>query len=176
MSDALDIRASMVREHVTIFGVLDLYGVRHAGEGTQQIPCPVHEDSKPSARVYGEQNTVYCFKCGKVWDVVALVQAKERTTFEQALTWLERTFTVPGITEGLVTRVKTQLRQRQPPNLGTLFEMTERAILDARDRLTLNQFNRALMALDLLGFEFAHQRLTPEEAMEQVKKVLAYTR
>jgi DNA primase len=176
MAAHLDARSQVVRDHVTIFEVLDLYGVRHAGEGTQQIPCPVHEDSTPSARVYREQQNLYCFRCGKLWDVIGLVQAKERISFEQALDLLERRFTVPEVTEGLVARVKAQLRRPVPLNLDPLFAMAEQAILDARDRLALDRFSRALMALDLIGFAFTNKRLTPEDAVGQVKKILTYVR
>ena len=87
-------RAEAFQNVVSIFDVLDVLGVEHHGVGTYQISCPNprHEDVNPSARVYANSNTVYCWTCGATWDVVELVKIAKDFSFQQACDLLELKF------------------------------------------------------------------------------------
>ena len=87
-------RAEAFQNAVSIFDVLDVLGVEHHGVGTYQISCPNprHEDVNPSARVYANSNTVYCWTCGATWDVVELVKIAKDFSFQQACDLLELKF------------------------------------------------------------------------------------
>src|SRR5687767_3058650 len=71
--NALDVRIAQVRRYVTIFEMLSHMGV-DVPEATHQIRCPFHEDRSPSARVYADQNKIYCFTEQKGWDVIDAAQ------------------------------------------------------------------------------------------------------
>ncbi len=87
-------KAQALQESVSILDVLDALGISHHGVGTYQISCPnpAHEDINPSARLYGESNTVFCWACGKTWDVVELVRIVKEYSFGQACDFLETKF------------------------------------------------------------------------------------
>jgi len=77
--------------------LLDLgYPVRgDSGDREEQFPCDMHGDgldNKPSARIYPESNSWYCFACGVARDTIDTVQAKHDLTFMQALDWLEKKY------------------------------------------------------------------------------------
>ena len=93
-------QAEAFQKVVSIFDVLDVLGIRHHGIGTYQISCPnpIHEDINPSARVYANSNTVFCWTCNKTWDVVELVKVAKDYTFKQACDLLELKFGVAEYT------------------------------------------------------------------------------
>lgn len=174
MNGTLDTRIVSTLAHVSIFDVLEYYGVGLAGRVTQQICCPVHQDRSPSARVYADGNKVYCFKCAKLWDVIALVQAREKCSAERALELIEGRFNVPAASDNLQAVVKMQLKRTAPLNLAGLFEMVEEEIIRRRAQMTLDRYNRALLAFDLVVYQHKHGKLDAEDAQTQVKAVLRY--
>ena len=94
--------ADRVKEHVPITALLRHYGfpVREDGFHEQQFPCDMHgdgRDTKPSARVYPQTNSWYCFACGKARDVIATVQEREDIGFWEAIRILERMAGLPPL-------------------------------------------------------------------------------
>lgn len=87
-------RAQAIQASVSILDVMDVLGIHHHGQGTYQISCPnpAHEDVNPSARVFGGTNSVYCWTCGKTWDVVGLVQVVKGIGFNAACDIVENKF------------------------------------------------------------------------------------
>lgn len=51
--------------------------------------CPFHSDRDPSMRYYSDNNTVYCFSCGKSWDTIGFVMEKEGIGFVEAVEGLQ---------------------------------------------------------------------------------------
>jgi len=71
----------------------------YAGEGVEtQIRCFGHEETRPSARVYAKTNTVYCWVCNKIWDVVSGYQTIHETDIKVAVKTLVDRYNV--IVEG----------------------------------------------------------------------------
>jgi DNA primase len=89
-------RADLIKESISIERVLSDYGYSvYEGGGEQQFSCDLHgdgSDNTPSARSYPESNSFYCFACGKVRDVIALVMEKEGLEFNRACSALERKY------------------------------------------------------------------------------------
>jgi len=91
-------RAENIKANLDIVEVLaDLgYGVHsHGGEREQQFSCDLHgngSDSKPSARVYPDSNSWYCFACGKARDAIGTLREKWGYDFNQACAYLEKTY------------------------------------------------------------------------------------
>lgn len=95
--------AARIRREIPIAQVLyDLgYAVRpDGGLREQQFSCDLHgdgRDSKPSARVYPESASFYCFACGLSRDAIALIQAKEGVSFPEAIRKLETRYSLPPL-------------------------------------------------------------------------------
>lgn len=60
-----------------------------------QFKCPFHgKDNKPSARLYNNTKTCFCWVCRKSWDVVSFVAEKEKFKYIQALKYLINRFKI----------------------------------------------------------------------------------
>lgn len=98
MSDRAKAASERIREHVPILEVLVTYGYRvraDSGEREQQFQCDLHgsgRDNKPSARVYPESSSWYCFACDKTRDAIETVKAKEGVKFWEAVKLLETAY------------------------------------------------------------------------------------
>lgn len=62
-------------EKVSIFDVLDLFGIKYHGRHTQKIRCifPINHirgDQNPSARIHAQKNRYTCYSCGEGGDPV----------------------------------------------------------------------------------------------------------
>lgn len=89
-------RADRIKEKIPITRVLSDYGYDvYEGGGEQQFRCDLHgdgSDNAPSARVYPESNSFFCFACGKARDSVALVMEKEGSDFNKSCSLLEQKY------------------------------------------------------------------------------------
>jgi len=98
MSDRSKAAADRIREQVPILQVLSTYGYRVRDDGgyrEQQFSCDLHgtgRDNKPSARVYPESNSWFCFACGQTRDAIETVKAKEGCGFWEAVKILEQAY------------------------------------------------------------------------------------
>lgn len=93
-------RADRIREKIDIAEVLADYGYFVHAEygGEEQFRCDLHgdgQDNKPSARVYPESNSWYCFACGRSRDAVETVREKEGLGFWDAVKLLESKYNLP---------------------------------------------------------------------------------
>ena len=98
MSNRASAAANRIRKKVPILRVLVAlgYDVRtDSGDREQQFSCDLHgsgHDNKPSARVYPESNSWYCFGCGLTRDPIATLRAKEDLGFWEAVKVLEQAY------------------------------------------------------------------------------------
>ncbi len=86
---------------VSVFDVLGRFGKAPPHRGSrdrgQQICCPFHGDSKPSAKIYppksaNEGGAVYCYVCRERWDVITLWKKFTDTTYAAAISQIEKEF------------------------------------------------------------------------------------
>lgn len=49
-----------------------------------QVLCPLHDERNPSARIYPDTNSGYCWTCQKAFGSVSLVAAQEQVSFTRA--------------------------------------------------------------------------------------------
>jgi len=91
---------------LTIYQVLDLYGVRYSMKGMQEtILCPFHSEEKPSARIYPDVNKVHCYgACSRSFDVIDIVMAKEGLSLPAAVRFLEDKFSLESLKVGASTK------------------------------------------------------------------------
>jgi len=87
-------RVDRIREEIPIQRVLADYGydVDPNYDGEQQFSCDLHgdgSDSKPSARVYPDSASWFCFACSATRDAIQTMRDKEGIEFFPALKKLE---------------------------------------------------------------------------------------
>jgi DNA primase len=95
--------AERIREEIPILDVLVDYGYAvhpDGGDREQQFSCDLHgdgSDTKPSARVYPDSASWFCFACGRTRDAIATVREKEGVSFWKAVRGLESRFGLPPL-------------------------------------------------------------------------------
>lgn len=94
----LKLRVANIRRQLPMARVLLHYGVELRYPDPHQetsYSCPLHgdgNDSRPSARLYPESQSTYCFACQRARDAVGWVREKEGLPFWAAVRRLEEIF------------------------------------------------------------------------------------
>jgi len=100
VSERSRLRVERIQSEIDISDVLINYGYHvHAG-AEHQFSCDLHgdgSDNKPSARVYPESGSWYCWACEKTRDAIETVRAKEGLGFMDAMKWLEHRYNLPPL-------------------------------------------------------------------------------
>jgi DNA primase len=120
-------KSDLIKECVTIFQVMDKLGLPYDFKGTHQISCPFHDDAHKSARVYEDTNKIWCWTCGKAWDVIELVVEMTNLNFKQTLIWLEQEFSLVVPTEKKVSKFYSLARKK--PKVGNCRLVAEEAFI-----------------------------------------------
>lgn len=91
-------RASNIWKKLKIGKVLyDLgYDLDPYNETNQQFRCDLHgsDDEHPSASIYFESNSWYCFACQKKRDAIKTVEDKQKKGYEEAILYLEKKYNI----------------------------------------------------------------------------------
>ncbi len=95
-------RLDRIKEKVDILTLLEGFGfpVRADMDREQQFQCRMHgsgQDNKPSARVYPETHSWYCWGCQKSRDAVSTAREQLGLGFMEAVKWLESKFSLPAM-------------------------------------------------------------------------------
>lgn len=80
-----------LKRRVPIDMLLEHYGLWDIQyrDGWQQVLCPFHPDTNPSAQVNLLQDRFTCFACGVHGDILDIVQEVERMDVREAKMWVE---------------------------------------------------------------------------------------
>lgn len=176
MELSLDLRIQQLRSKLTIFQVLERLGVELSrGASTQQIPCPFHDDRRPSARLYSDTNRLYCFTCARTWDQISSVVSRRDLSYPEAVRWLEEQFQISYSVDDLtsVMRAKLTPPSKPPVNLVALFQEVEKRLIDARHALGLERYCKLLVALDIIAVSVHNKSMSPDTAVTNMKQILA---
>jgi DNA primase len=89
----LKIIHDLILEKLDFATVMEEYGVdfKHNPHivSEVQLKCPFHgRDNKPSARLYKDTKSCFCWVCRKTWDVVSFIQEKEGMYYKQTLNYI----------------------------------------------------------------------------------------
>ncbi|ODS37889.1 MAG: hypothetical protein A7316_08935 [Candidatus Altiarchaeales archaeon WOR_SM1_86-2] len=77
------------KEKIDIKKILEHYNIPLIKKGKNRVVnCPFHDDKNPSM-ILNKKSSVYCFVCGKLWDVIEFVKDKEGVDFNAAIKKLE---------------------------------------------------------------------------------------
>lgn len=71
---------------ISLIEVLRSYNieVKHIGINRSHCCCPFHEEKTPSCVIYEDQNSFYCYGCGKGGSVIDFIMFMKQYTFFQA--------------------------------------------------------------------------------------------
>lgn len=148
-SNQLPLRVRAIHDGVDIFSVFERMGVSVRPE-TQQMKCPFHLDHSPSARVYAEQNVLYCFTCQKRWDVIQCVCDHFHLSFSDAVAWLEQEFGLGGVSPSLAGSIRMTLMATPKTPIDAIAATMAERFQQQKQTLGFERYSRALLALDLL--------------------------
>jgi DNA primase len=88
-------KLASVKTAVSIVDVLKSHNIFVPAGVESQIRCPFHgSDSHPSARVYTTTNTIFCWTCHRLWDVIAAEMQFTGATLVEAVDSLCSSFSV----------------------------------------------------------------------------------
>ena len=85
-----------LKDHIKKYASLGIL-LRNEGKLTyeldeEQIHCPFHgADRKKSARYYKESDSIYCWKCKKIWDIFSYMQQSRGTSLRDTINILVQT-------------------------------------------------------------------------------------
>ena len=113
-----DTRIKNIKDSVSIRNLIDHFNIpcQSSGEVTQ-LHCPFHgNDQHASARIY-ETNTMYCWVCSKMWDVISFVRDLKGVDFASACSILEEMYNLEKTDKGIAYHEESFndfLKNRQP--------------------------------------------------------------
>lgn len=99
-----------------LVAVFDHYNLPEPRYGEQPMKCPVHDDRTPSASVNRAKGLWHCHACGAGGGAVALVQAMERWSYQDACRMVEN---LSGVTTEPISPTRTRSKGKRwiPPRL-----------------------------------------------------------
>jgi hypothetical protein len=182
----INLRKSALLDKVSAHDVLRQFGVnlRFSGSSqSEQILCPFHDDSRPSAKVYpsegGKPSKFYCFTCrGKALDIFALwanFKGDPDMKFTQVLRGLEETFgleTPEPPARGNEAYESLRGPSEEDLEVKDLLGVCERRLRDAKPSFKLEGFLVVGQCLDRLHYRIEKGLLKTAEARVIIRKVL----
>jgi DNA primase len=134
-------------EQLSIYPVLQAYGVQFYGGGQpEQIHCPFHgDDVNKSARVYPEDDSIYCFTCDKRWNVIDFVQEKEELTLPETLRLIRSRWGIEITMPDYEARFYAQ-RHKPTQDVLEFNDTVESLFIKFADDLTAGELSSILMS------------------------------
>jgi len=175
-------RKETLKRSVAAHDVLRYFGINLKIGGSdheEQICCPFHGDSSPSARVYGEQgdspSAVYCYVCRKRWDIFGLWKEFNHDSemrFTAVLLGLERAF-------GIMTPEAPSMSFKGPQGptdeekvVLDKLQVCERRIAQNRKNLAPKVFFTLGKLLDTLHYQVKNELIGTEQAAKNIQMIL----
>lgn len=138
-----------------IYNFLDSINHHHKdAETAHKIICPFHDDTRASAKVFPNTNTIHCFTCNRTWTVVDAYAQYHEVTIKRALQATEGFFEAgrpARLTENISVLLnpssqdvilmsnaleRTMIRLRTPKRLTDIyFKVKNNPDLDAREKM-----------------------------------------
>lgn len=179
-------RADRIRDEVPIVQVLMDYGYDVRGDGgdrEEQFSCDLHGDGsdvKPSARVYPDSESWYCFACDKTRDAVETARAREGLDFWAAIKFLEKKYKLAPLPDDTGEPYPRSLSEQLHQTLkipGKTFEDIQRIfelrlLMATQDRLfPLNTLATWWEAFDKVSWKVAKGFLQPDKGRTLMGKL-----
>lgn len=164
-SEYWDLRIKNIKEAVSIRNLIDTFNIpcQSAGDITQ-LHCPFHgNDQHASARIY-ETNTMYCWVCSKMWDVISFVQDFKSVDFSKACSILEEMYNLEKTDKGIAYTGESfndYLRKNQPikeRDFEKEFERISNLLVKNRGAYSLQEYVKYFYFFDNLYVNYKANR------------------
>jgi CHC2 zinc finger len=179
-------RKDTLLDKVSAQDVLRYFGVVlkfSGGDRPEQILCPFHSDSNPSARVFpsqgGKPSAFYCFTCGeKPKDIFGLWKAFKgdpEMKFSVVLRGLEEAFgidTPEPPKRDFFAPESLRGPSEEELEIRDLLDVCERRLRDAKPNFQMKGFLVVGQCLDRLHFRIEKGTIEPEAAKAVMRKIL----
>jgi DNA primase len=181
MNEWLEQRVENIHQHVSAHDVLTRHGVglRRGGSVPEQICCPFHSDSQPSARYYPEADSpsgLYCFACHQRWDAIALWKQFTGTEkFSEVLRQIERAFGL-RTPEVLSLAREPEVDDGSRAEVEQLFKICEDRMRQHRDRFEMMRHVRLGQVLDHQHYYWEHGLIDAATVTARLQAILAKIR
>ena len=163
------------------FGVALKFG---GSEHREQIPCPFHDDTHPSAGVYPDEGStpsgLFCFTCfgGKRKDIFALWKAfkgDDGMKWLQVLRGLEEAFGIEASKAPTLSHENYEsLRgpSEEEVDVQDLLNVCERRLRDAKSNFQMGGFMVVGQCLDRLHYRIEKKLINLSDAKSVIRKIL----
>jgi len=135
------------------YGVEFIYNPLAAQE--VQFKCPFHgKDNKPSARLYRETGTCWCWVCHKKWDVVDFIKDKEGLGYRSALLFIVDRYRIDISSIPDTPTLEFVKPKEVSDNKISLISLKNR-ILELKGRLALDKYKALVSAWYMVSFAYS---------------------
>jgi len=156
-SNYWEARISNIKSTVSLRNLVDYFNVatQSMGEITQ-VHCPFHSgDLHASARIY-ETNTMYCWVCSRVWDVISFVSDIKGISFAEACTILEEMYGIEKTDKSIAYHEESFndfLKSKEPikeKDFDRNFEKISSLLIKNRESFSLDEYSKYFYFFDSL--------------------------
>ena len=182
------IRKDTLRDKVKAHDVLRYFGISlkfSGSEHREQIPCPFHDDSDPSARVYPDEGPnspsgLYCWTCfgGKrkdIFDMWKSFKGDEGMRWTQILRGLEEAFGIEAPKAPTLSHENYESIRgpsEEEVDVQDLLKVCERRLRDSKPSFKMEGFMVVGQCLDRLHHRLEKNLIGLAEAKTVIRKVL----
>ena len=176
MKDLVLLR-DLILEVVDLTDVMVGYGVEfvynpHAASEVQ-FKCPFHgKDNKPSARLYKETKSLWCWKCHKRWNVIDFIKDKESLSYIGAVLHIIDRYRVD--TSSIPDTPRSLIENNTPIEISEdniEFLRIRGKIMELRGKAVFEKFNAVCSAWNMISFAYAQGKPVTESLKKLDMKV-----
>lgn len=120
-----------------------------------QFRCPFHgEDNKPSARLYRETQSAFCWVCRKRWDIISFVMEKENINFGGALRYLIKKYNIDisSIPDGPSVE---PVKYNSVPVIKQIMSNVDMKINELKYKIPFEKYNILCAVYDNIAFKIS---------------------
>lgn len=168
----LTLLKELILEKVDLTETMVNYGIRFTFDPTNsmeaQFHCPFHggNDTKPSARVYKESKSCWCWVCKKVRNVINVVMEKESLGYVEGIKFILDKWRIDtsGISDAPSLETK---RPENPSESWTELIRLRGMIKERRRRMPTEKYAAVVTAWYMIAFDQSQEK----PVREQIKKL-----
>jgi len=161
-------RSNNIKENVTMKELTSHFNIHTRAEGpVAQINCPFHgSDKHASARIY-ETNTMYCWVCSSVWDVISFTKDILGISFHEACSYLEKNYGITKPDQTIAYRPRkpdfltSKKKEAIPFDFVGNFTKVQDFLIRNRDSFTKGKYLNYFYYYDRLFFKYKTLENTP---------------
>jgi len=160
-SNYWETRVQNIKTSVSMRHLVDYFNVpcQSVGDITQ-VHCPFHgNDKHASARIY-ETNTMYCWVCSQMWDVISFIKDYKGIDFSASCSVLEEMYGISKPDKAMAYQEETFndfLRQLEPvkeKDFDRDFDKVSNYLVRNRDSFSLAEYVKYFYFFDSLYINY----------------------